>query len=74
MFVASVHQNSTWWKRFTLNRSDFGLALTKFLKPTNLNPVWVWVWVSVSMAMEIVVLVFVLVLLFEFVRVLVFLC
>lgn len=52
VLVASVHQNSTWWNRFTWNRSDFGLVRTKFLKPTSLNPVWVWaasVWVSLPM-------------------------
>lgn len=54
VLVASVHQNSTWWNRFTWNRSDFGLVRTKFLKPTSLNPVWVWaasVWVWVSLPM-----------------------
>lgn len=37
VFVASEHQNSTWWKRFTLKRSDRELVLTKLEKPTSLN-------------------------------------
>jgi len=41
VFVASEHQNSTWWKRFTLKRSDSELVLTKLEKPTSLtSPGW----------------------------------
>lgn len=36
--VASPHQNSMWWKRFTLNLSDFGFFLTNLENPTSLNP------------------------------------
>lgn len=39
VLTASEDQNSTWWKRLTLKRSDFGLVRTKFLKPTSLKPV-----------------------------------
>lgn len=38
VFVASGHQNSMWWNRLTLNRSDLGLARTKLEKPPSLNP------------------------------------
>ena len=36
--VASVHQNSTWWNRLIINRSDWGLVRTKCLNPTSLKP------------------------------------
>ena len=38
VLVASPHQNSTWWKRFTAKKSDLELVLMKFLKPTSLKP------------------------------------
>jgi hypothetical protein len=38
-----------------LNRSDFGLVRTKFLNPTNLNPVWVSVSLPIGYGKEIVV-------------------
>jgi hypothetical protein len=38
VFVASVHQNSMWWNRLTLNRSERGLDRTKLEKPASLYP------------------------------------
>lgn len=49
--VASVHQNSMWWKRLTLKRSERGLVRTKLENPTSLN------WVSVSWPIVVLVLV-----------------